>query len=1105
MQTKKYLISTLMASSLLVGAMIATPGGALGKSLEPKGSWSLSKVDRTAQGGNSYCTLSRKYEGGIILSLARNTAEEYSLALDFQKDVFAKDEPLKINLQPGPGKLRAYDLLPASQKAVVIRLGWDEGFFEALNTSQKMSVKIADSEYDFAMPLIARGQADLEDCMEDLKSAERPGPATVVPGKDVLSAAPVSTSKAFDAGRVNQAEMAMAKADVEAQEQQVLQNFAASMQAQEDAVDNKKTNFGRQPEGGNKPAKMANAAPVDITPKAEMVQQIEPAAGKSGDAPQDGGRVAALEEEIAALNAEKAHLASRLASIKPEDPARFAALEGELGAARAEIEVLKKSASAAAESSEKMGMLQKQLDNVVAENTALKEAAKQGAELTGKTAALEKRVADLSMENAALIAKAGGVEQTAAQIAEMQKQIAALSAENEAFKSKAAEPEKSLPADVAKITQLEKQLADIKAQNAEQASKLAAAPASLPADTAKIAELQKQLSAMQTENADIKARIAMPTVLTSLPDDAARIADLEKQMAALKTENADVKAKLAAAPAAGAAQPNDAKIVELEKRIADLTTENNSLKLASATGGDVSKAKLLELETKNKTLQDRLDAVALQNAQKPDAAQVAGLQNKINELTIKNQQLEETVRNSQTRIAEAAINTETKSLKTIADLEVKLAAAQKDNIALSQEVESLKSGQDQARLTLASGNWDLEQATKRYNESERENRRLGLALEQARMSCNAEKSKIEQMLFDPAVADQKQIDRLTQLEEQLAEANAKLASAGISAVGNGGGVAAVPVAAVSRAPLDAPSSGWQDEKAQLLARIAALESDDKFTGISPLPDSGAERDAKVQAAESQNAQLRGEIEKLRAQLADANSNGSIRADRVAMAQREAERLKREKEFAANQSLTYQNQIMALQQENNRLKAEGGNAPTPPPAKDNRAAAQARELAAVQPAAGVPDAPSKGNFGSSEVKALLQKAGVTSGGLNKSSSGFAGAENFTWSGQNGVRGVASVKQIGSESEFSKMVDQYIAGQKSSCGGDFASMPSPSSSAKGKVALYETACVSGSQGTSASTVFFIEQGRFVAISSETAAADMDNAMDSRDRIVSALAGM
>src|SRR5690606_31523047 len=127
-----------------------------------------------------------------------------------------------------------------------------------------------------------------------------------------------------------------------------------------------------------------------------------------------------------------------------------------------------------------------------------------------------------------------------------------------------------------------------------------------------------------------------------------------------------------------------------------------------------------------------------------------------------------------------------------------------------------------------SGNWDLEQATKRFNEAERENKRMGRELEQARMSCNLEKAKIEQMLFDPAVANQKQIERLTQLETELEQARAMLGDrAPVStALSMSSGVVAAPPPSVEISNID--DAGWQAERARLMARIAALENDDKF-------------------------------------------------------------------------------------------------------------------------------------------------------------------------------------------------------------------------------------------------------------------------------------
>ncbi len=242
MRINKYLASTLLAG--FISAAVFTP--ASGQELmEPAGAWNISKIDRAAQGKNSYCTLSRKYDSGVILSLGRSQTEEYSVAIDFQKPTFEKDKAVEINLQPGPGQIRAYNMMPASDKALVVRLGWDTGFFDALNQSQQMKVKVGDQKYAFALPEIAKGQANLEDCMEELKTAikgQGGAPAKMADAKDVLSANPTDSSKDFSARRV------------EDQEKQIVQQFAQSIQSQE--------------------AKFADAQRIE-TPPAD----IEPAAG----------------------------------------------------------------------------------------------------------------------------------------------------------------------------------------------------------------------------------------------------------------------------------------------------------------------------------------------------------------------------------------------------------------------------------------------------------------------------------------------------------------------------------------------------------------------------------------------------------------------------------------------------------------------------------------------------------------------------------------------------------------------------------------------------------------------------------------------------------
>ena len=453
MRMNKYLASTLL-TGLLVTAAIISPAQGQEQSLQPQGAWALTKVDRSAQGGNSYCTLSRKYDQDIVLSLGRNQTEEYSLAIDFQKQTFEKDKSLKINLQPGPGQIRAYDMMPTSDKALVIRLGWDEGFFDTLNKSQQMKVKIADKSYAFAMPEIAKGQSELRDCMEGLKAAAKGG-ESATQTKDVL-AAEAGGSKDFDAGKADE------KIAVAAAEKSVLQNFADSIKAQEPSVndegDVKRKNFSAKKEDepsakkaeAKEPVKTAKAEkteaprpPVDDTPAPELIKRPAPKPDKKADA------------KIAAA---------------PVVPAP-------------DLPHIAPTASGNA-SEEELASMQKRLDQLAAENAALKQ----------KTAA------------------------NAAPSAETQKELAALDAEKKALEERVKDLEAKIaqsakPEDVAK-TQARAQELEIKNAQLEESLRNAQVRIGETAVNTeakalrKIADLEVKLTAAKNDNASLAAALA---------------------------------------------------------------------------------------------------------------------------------------------------------------------------------------------------------------------------------------------------------------------------------------------------------------------------------------------------------------------------------------------------------------------------------------------------------------------------------------------------------------------------------------------------------------------------------------------------------------------
>lgn len=107
------------------------------------------------------------------------------------------------------------------------------------------------------------------------------------------------------------------------------------------------------------------------------------------------------------------------------------------------------------------------------------------------------------------------------------------------------------------------------------------------------------------------------------------------------------------------------------------------------------------------------------------------------------------------------------SITRIRTLEVKLDDAGKKIADLQRENEELRDEKERKLLRVSSDNWNLEEATRRYNEAEREIRRMASLVEENKSLCAQEKVELEGMLFDPSVTDQEQLARLSGLENKL--------------------------------------------------------------------------------------------------------------------------------------------------------------------------------------------------------------------------------------------------------------------------------------------------------------------------------------------------
>ncbi len=100
-------------------------------------------------------------------------------------------------------------------------------------------------------------------------------------------------------------------------------------------------------------------------------------------------------------------------------------------------------------------------------------------------------------------------------------------------------------------------------------------------------------------------------------------------------------------------------------------------------------------------------------------------------------------------------------------MEARIGTLLNKNKLLDEELKSTLLDAKSEQRSVSSDNWNLERATLKFNESERQALRLGRQLQTQKAQCQKEKSELESMLFDPKLTNQQQLASLAALESDL--------------------------------------------------------------------------------------------------------------------------------------------------------------------------------------------------------------------------------------------------------------------------------------------------------------------------------------------------
>lgn len=702
---RRHLLTTVlwMAVTVAGGSGGAQAAVSEGDALRPNSGWSVSRIAPKRAGSDPYCAMARRFDGGIVLTIARNIREESSIALDFQKDTLDKEKSYYVTIDPGSRQKRSFEVRPVSGRAVVIRMGRDEDFGRAFSSSGELNVVFADRKYSFLVDDILQGEKELGDCLAGFeappveeKVASKPIEKSRAP--ETISAAPLTPEAppSFSPPDYTKEAAPMPSAPTESV---VMEEVPAPVRAVN------KTELSDSGDPGARDMRQENERLRRALEEARRNYEnnaLRDYAGSSLSA-ELNEKIKMLEDENRKLKTGQGGSVSPLPlpasgtsaalSCKQEGASSVSALNDTISSLRSQSASLQKQVD---EANGKVAALEQEKAQLTVKLAGNRQGSddKQDAGLQALGAENHKLRSQIDALNGQISAlqndRAGGAATAAASLAETEGRLKTVTAENEQLKSQ--------------ILSINSQIETLEKEKAEA---LAKAGTESSTTTMTLVAKDSEIKTLREENTRLKAQIT----------------DVYKQMAEMEQEKDSGGRHGTVATAANAPRSPDqggpdqggdrAIVADLEFRIETLQSENDTLKAslaasktpapAKAGEGGISLAQLRSVEQQLRSVQDERDSL----------------------------------------------------LKQI-----------KDYTAQAQNSAPIKGD--------AGDDWTLEQATLRYNEAEREIRRLGGMLEQAQAQCSSEKKQIEYKLFDPAIASQEQISLLNELEQKAGTADVRL-------------------------------------------------------------------------------------------------------------------------------------------------------------------------------------------------------------------------------------------------------------------------------------------------------------------------------------------
>jgi hypothetical protein len=612
------------------------------------------------------------------------------------------------------------------------------------------------------------------------------------------------------------------------------------------------------------------------------------------------------------------------------------------------------------------------------------------------------------------------------------------------------------------------------------------------AGSSQVSEVMEKLKLLEKENSDLKYQLA----------------DARSMQPKSKAEAPAV----VAAPAVCAPTVSGEKDPAVQAELSLLREENTRLKADLAA----QKTAMVELEMKASQAAEAAQGDSKKWA--TDTATISRLQSRVDELSAQNTKLQSDLTAAQASAsASAAASVKDDGSITLSQLrsvEAQLRSVENERDTLRLQIDKMGEGGEDKLLKLSGSDWNLEQATRRYNEAEREIRRLGTQLEQARTKCTAEKKEIEYMLFDPEIATKEQISKLMTLEQELTTAKAELARKDTDAGGKldeyqqkiaslEGELQTAKQGTVDAETLKAQITQAQADKKQLEQRVAQLEQG-SVGGSASVNENLALKD-RIAILEGEKSALE---QKLASSIhpAAGTPTAPIQQQVVAAVSTQSPVVESvapvPAEHVASADARMPGSVSTEPLDNDVYGGPVALSPKSVTPSSGFVSTQQAVVAAVPSAA-----PAVSLITADALAGQLRQAGLnlTSGIKKIEKASGPSSVAYSWD-MGGLFGSAEQAPMQNPEQFKTLISKYLDKTKSRCAGDFAASPVPvEKSGSVLIESYEIACIGADgNGATAALAFYGRNGVFTTVAHEASMDSMDLAMDARDRVIASVSG-